>query len=982
MSIDFRFARAVNTDLDFGAPDPIATGDFDDDGLDDVVVASPGGDVAQLALLTANPDLTLTLAAQPSGLAAQEAIATGDIDGDGHIDVVQVSDDSGQATVLYGDGTGAFGQQDSFDVPFKPQSVAVADFDADGRHDVLVGTADRGSLATFRIAQDRSVTSGPSVVEGVRDINEIATGDFNGDGDLDVIGHQTGYGSVMSLLLGDGGSTFALANTFDPPSKPANAADIAVADFNQDGNDDWVLPAAFPNTVTVYFSDGAGGVARTQSLDAGPGPRTVEAVDANRNGDVDLAVGHQGDGSVHLFENRGDGSFAEPRVDAVNGDLDNLNRSASGDFDGDGFQDLSFSNAAGGGLVSLLENKAGDGLLDLNFDLVWTRQVGGPRLDTIETSAVAPDGGLIVVGQQDLRGADPKVVARKLSPEGDLVWSQALGNEETSVHGLSVSGSGAVYLSGEVTLSGLGSLDNHFSTLNSGSGNYRPGDPFVVKLSSSGEQQWFERFGSPDVDSGATDLAIGDDGTIYVLAQATGPFVPGHAEPSTSDDMAITAFSPDGALQWSRLIGSGSNDSARKLAVDPTSGDLIVAGLTDGNLDSLAIDGGPVDTPAPNFSGDTGDGNRGFFLRLDTDAEGDLTQVRQFELNGGDSLDGVSIGPDGAVTVVGETSGLDGSPGVPLVSVQIPYAQRFDADGGRAWLRQDSSANDVRNGQDGHSDTVTGPYGLTFVSGGKRAHMTTYNSEGDLLADVTDTFFEPADKSYDDGISTLSARNGSLYVAGATDNEWAGTAQGGQDGWIARVDVKADTPEDDIDFFDLPAADQVTALYIGYFGRPADEAGRDFWVGEYADTRSEGGAPGTVADRMANGFAGSDEAGDLYPFLQGNGSESSNSQDVAPFVADIFQNLFNRTPEDAGLAFWSNEISSRLDAGEPIGDVIVDVLSGAGGPDVATLGHKIAVANGYTNRKEPDAFDSAEARAIVGGVDATETSLLDALGQL
>jgi hypothetical protein len=319
---------------------------------------------------------------------------------------------------------------------------------------------------------------------------------------------------------------------------------------------------------------------------------------------------------------------------------------------------------------------------------------------------------------------------------------------------------------------------------------------------------------------------------------------------------------------------------------------------------------------------------------------------------------------------------------VPLVSVQIPYAQRFDSDGERAWLRQDSSANDVQNGQDGHSDTVTGPYGLTFVSGGKRAHMTTYNAEGDLLADVTDTFFEPADKGYDDGISTLSVRSGSLFVAGSTNNDWAGTSQGGQDGWIARLDVTADTPEGDIDFFDLPAADQVTALYIGYFGRPADPAGRDFWVGEYADTRSDGGAPGTVADRMANGFAGSEEAGNLYPFLQSDGGGPSSSQDVAGFVADMFENLFNRMPEDAGLTFWTDEIAGRLGAGEPIGDVVVDVLSGASGADVATLGHKIAVANGYTNRKDPAAFDSDEARPIVGGVDASETSLLDALGQL
>ena len=114
--------------------------------------------------------------------------------------------------------------------------------------------------------------------------------------------------------------------------------------------------------------------------------------------------------------------------------------------------------------------------------------------------------------------------------------------------------------------------------------------------------------------------------------------------------------------------------------------------------------------------------------------------------------------------------------------------------------------------------------------------------------------------------------------------------------------------------------------YIAYYGRPADPAGLAFWVDAVNKT-------GSVTN-MVNLFGNSDEYHNLY--------SHSSSTDV---VTSLYQHLFNRAPEAAGLNFWA----SNLDAGKlTLANVAYELVNGAQSTDLTILNEKIAAATTFT----------------------------------
>ena len=109
----------------------------------------------------------------------------------------------------------------------------------------------------------------------------------------------------------------------------------------------------------------------------------------------------------------------------------------------------------------------------------------------------------------------------------------------------------------------------------------------------------------------------------------------------------------------------------------------------------------------------------------------------------------------------------------------------------------------------------------------------------------------------------------------------------------------------------------VTQLYVGYFNRAPDPAGLNYWVG-----RLEAGM--TLVE-IANSFAVQVESTTTYPWLAAPNLDVGVDQ----FITSVYQNLFERAPDAAGLAFWRAE----LIAGKPPGRFILDVISGAQGDD-------------------------------------------------
>ena len=127
---------------------------------------------------------------------------------------------------------------------------------------------------------------------------------------------------------------------------------------------------------------------------------------------------------------------------------------------------------------------------------------------------------------------------------------------------------------------------------------------------------------------------------------------------------------------------------------------------------------------------------------------------------------------------------------------------------------------------------------------------------------------------------------------------------------------------------------QIAALYVGYFNRGADPEGLNYWLSQTTMSVVE----------IANSFAVQPEAKATYAFLATPNLQSIPAIDQ--FVTEVYQNVFERAPDQAGLVFWRNEILN----GKPPGRVVVDIESGAQGDDKIILDRKTEVSAYYADK--------------------------------
>ncbi len=178
----------------------------------------------------------------------------------------------------------------------------------------------------------------------------------------------------------------------------------------------------------------------------------------------------------------------------------------------------------------------------------------------------------------------------------------------------------------------------------------------------------------------------------------------------------------------------------------------------------------------------------------------------------------------------------------------------------------------------------------------------------------------------------------------------------GADGATAQASATIDVTEP-LDFASLAAIEQVTAIYVGYFDRAPDPVGLDFWLGQFQEGLADGRPAGRILDDISESFRLSDEAQGVFPFLAPEAAAGADRAAVEGFVTQVFDNLFDRAPDDAGLDFWTDQVLQRLDQGINLGDIITDIIAGArddsdidldGDGSVETLNDATAVTNKLT----------------------------------
>ncbi len=312
----------------------VAVGDVDGDGRLDAAIGRENG--LRLFVSDGGSDFVDASANLPAGVSAGK-LAFGDVDGDGDEDLVTRSYGwtSTQLFLLLNDGTGVFtdASQQIPSPPIEAEDVALGDADGDGDLDLFVaiqGLNSRlylndgsGGFTLGFLPLDASLSS------------HVALGDVDGDGDLDAVWGAQGQNR---LHLGLGNGLFVDA-TAQLPAQGGVTTSLALVDVDGDGDLDLVTGNVWTVPDALALNDGTGTFTDvTATLPSGDLGDVVLAGDFDGDGDVDLY------GTLHrLLLNTGSGAFvdASDRLPALDGAY--ARQGVARDLDGDGDVDLLLS---------------------------------------------------------------------------------------------------------------------------------------------------------------------------------------------------------------------------------------------------------------------------------------------------------------------------------------------------------------------------------------------------------------------------------------------------------------------------------------------------------------------------------------------------------------------------------------------------------------------------------------------------------------
>lgn len=313
---------------------------------------------AILAAKFLGPATSFTAGSMPN------SVAVGDFNGDGKLDMAVTSQgdpskgfaDSG-VSVLLGDGTGSFGPANNLPAGTFAISAAVGDFNLDGKADLAV--ANFGSANVTILPGNGDGTFGVATnlpLAASLNPTSIVAGDFNRDGKQD-LAVAVGYGfsnatpGHVSILLGNGDGTFGAATNSTVGGAPKS---IAVGDFNRDGTLDLAVANSLGGSVSILLGTGTGTFGAATDVTVGDRPESVVAADFNGDGIPDLAVAVNSyvsnNTNVSILLGTGTGSFGAPTPFVVDQVLGSyLHSVAAGDLNGDGILDLSVAKTGSGG---------------------------------------------------------------------------------------------------------------------------------------------------------------------------------------------------------------------------------------------------------------------------------------------------------------------------------------------------------------------------------------------------------------------------------------------------------------------------------------------------------------------------------------------------------------------------------------------------------------------------------------------------------
>lgn len=281
------------------------------------------------------------------------AIAVGDLNGDGRKDMVVVHESDNIVSVVLAKAGGGFGVSNNIPVFNAPTAVAIGDFNGDKKPDIIVtfiGSKDvkvylNNKFGGFSQNVYLSTPAGPYP-------SAIAVGDFNGDGNQDVVVTEETTAKIR-VMLGTGLGDFLPPNTYVVGSGPRS---VAIGDLTGDGKPEIVVGNYVSGSISVLYNKGLLGFNPAFNYVFGNNIQKVILADFNGDNKLDVAMTNFMQSSITTMLNNGVGTFSTTNNYTVGNGPSAI---VAGDVNGDGKTDLVVADYFSHDTALLLNNGSG-----------------------------------------------------------------------------------------------------------------------------------------------------------------------------------------------------------------------------------------------------------------------------------------------------------------------------------------------------------------------------------------------------------------------------------------------------------------------------------------------------------------------------------------------------------------------------------------------------------------------------------------------
>ncbi|CAF1053779.1 unnamed protein product [Adineta steineri] len=285
-------------------PSAIANGDFNNDGQLDIVVANYFANSFSIFIGFGNG----SFAGQINYLTGSNSypwyIAVGDLNNDNQSDLAVANYGSNSIALFLKYDNGSFKIQNTYSTrdSSRPQSVVVGDFNDDGQMDIAV-TNYQGNTINIFLGFANGMFSSPWIYSTGTFSSplSIKTGDFNNDNQLDIVVTNSWTGNI-GIFFGYGNGTFKPQITYSTGSN-SQPYDVAIGDFNNDNRSDIAVANYQNNNVGIFLNYGDGSFSNqiTYSTGSNSGPRFIGVADFNNDSQPDIMVVNQWNNNIGIF---------------------------------------------------------------------------------------------------------------------------------------------------------------------------------------------------------------------------------------------------------------------------------------------------------------------------------------------------------------------------------------------------------------------------------------------------------------------------------------------------------------------------------------------------------------------------------------------------------------------------------------------------------------------------------------------------------